>query len=221
MKLLIVEDDLSIANQVKSALMAENHIVELALDGAEGSFLGRSYEYDAIVLDYSLPKKDGLVVCKEIRASGKSTPIIFLSVTDDSEMKIAALNQGADDYMTKPFVFNELHARLRAVHRRPTITTQPELVVDDLVLNSDKQTVTRDGKEIRMTRKEFNILEDLMNHRGNVASRALLMERVWTADSDPFSNTVETHIGTIRKKISCGGKTPLIVTVPGRGYTIE
>ncbi len=200
--------------------MAEKHIVEVAKDGANGSFLARSYLYDAIILDYSLPKKDGLAVCREIRASGKSTPIVFLSVTGDTTVKVAALNYGADDYMTKPFALNELHARLRALNRRPTITAPTTITIGNLSINSDNHTAMLGHKDIYFTRKEFNILEYLMRHRGNVVTRAILMDRAWTAESDPLSNTIETHIVNLRKKLARPGKPHLIVTVPGRGYMI-
>jgi len=220
MKILIVEDDKDIAEMVRSGLAAHNHAVEVAPDGADGSFMARSYDYDAIVLDYSLPKKNGLAVCKEVRVAGKKTPIIFLSGTEEVETKVAALEQGADDYMTKPFSLVELHARLRAVSRRPRDMTQSILCVGDLELNTETQTVKRDGITIGLTRKEFNLLEYFMQHPGVVLSRTMLMEHVWTAERDPFSNTVEAHIANLRRKINLKNKMNLIVNIAGRGYRI-
>ncbi|MFA6315034.1 MAG: response regulator transcription factor [Candidatus Paceibacterota bacterium] len=221
MKILIIEDDLRTANVVRDGLKADDHTVEIASDGAEGSFMARTFEYDAIVLDYSLPKKNGLEVCREVRLAGRTTPILFLSIVDDSDTKIAALNQGADDYMTKPFQLLELYARIRAVTRRPAIINKTCVSVDDLSIDTDRHIVLRGTTRIRMTRKEFNLLEYLMKNTGRVLSRALLMEHVWTADSNPFSNTVEAHIRNIRKKICINHRPDLIANIPGRGYVID
>lgn len=219
MKILIVEDDQDLAQALKESLIAEHYAVDLASDGGDGSFLGKSYEYDTILLDYSLPKKDGLRVCKEIRSAGKSTPIIFLTVIDDLETKIAALNSGADDYMVKPFAFEELHARLKAISRRPAMRTQKgTLTAGDISLDLDTHTVTRAGVEIHLTKKEFGVLEYLLRHKGAVVSRILILEHVWTADSDILSNTIETHIRNIRKKLNLPGKPDLIRNIAGRGY---
>ncbi len=220
MKILLVEDDRDVAELIRRGLAAEFHIVETAADGSDGSFLGRSYDYDVIILDYSLPKKDGLAVCQEVRASGKSTPIIFLSVTDDTDLKVSAFNHGADDYMTKPFSFTELHARIRAITRRTPAAKRAVLTIGDLSLDPNSHTVTRAGKDIHLTRKEFSVLEYLMLNQGTVISRAILMEHVWTADSDPFSNTVETHIRNLRKKIRLDQQDDIIKNIPGRGYMI-
>ncbi|MEK7642096.1 MAG: response regulator transcription factor [Patescibacteria group bacterium] len=220
MKILIVEDDRDLGALIKESLVAKTHTVDVATDGGEGSFLGKSYEYDAIVLDHSLPKKSGLMICKEIRAAGRVAPILFLSVTDTIDTKVSALENGADDYMVKPFSLEELHARLRALNRRPTITRQAILSVDDLTLNLDTSIVMLGNREIRLTKKEFGVLEYLMRHRGTIVSRVLIMEHVWTADADIFSNAVESHIRNIRKKIRRPGKAELITNIPGRGYTM-
>jgi two-component system OmpR family response regulator len=222
MKVLIVEDDRDVAEMVKNGLSSASHTVEIASDGADGSFLARSYDYDAIVLDNSLPKKNGLTVCREIRTSGKTTPIVFLSVNGDENTKISAFEHGADDYMTKPFSIGELQARLRAVTRRAVDVRKPILTLHDLTVDVDKCLVIRSGKEINLTRKEFCLLEYFMRHPETVLSRAVLMEHVWTAESDPFSNTVEAHIRNLRNKLNFGNKKPnLIRNVPGRGYIIE
>lgn len=221
MKILIVEDDKDTAELVRSGLTSEMHTADIAPDGAEGSFLARSYEYDAIVLDYSLPKKDGLMVCKEVRSAGKTTPILFLSINDDTELKVSALNLGADDYLAKPFAFTELSARLRAVTRRVPGAKRSLLKIGNIVLDPGKHQVKRAGKEIRLTRKEFNILEYLLRNQGSIISRALIMEHVWTADSDPFSNTVEAHIRNLRRKINTENMPNLITNIPGRGYMIS
>lgn len=221
MKILIVEDDQQVAENLRIGLAAKSHIVDVANDGIDGSFLGRSYNYDAIILDNSLPKKNGLLVCQEIRSSGKSTPIIFLSVIGDSQAKVTSLENGADDYMTKPFLLAELEARLKAVTRRSPELKSDILKIDDLVLDINKQTVERNSTPIHLTRKEFNLLKYLMLHQGLIMSRSLIMEYVWTAESDPFSNTVEAHIRNIRKKLNIKRKPDLILNIPGRGYVID
>ena len=222
MKILIVEDDKDISRILKDGLSSDSFTVEIAEDGNEGSFLARSYKYDAIILDNSLPKKSGLALCKEIRTAGKSVPIIFLSVTSDTDTKVAALEAGADDYMTKPFSITELRARLKAIARRPEeVKPQDHLVAGVLSLDVNKQVVTRGNKNIALTRKEFAVLEYLIRNSGTVLSRTSIMEHAWTADSDPLSNTVEAHIRNLRKKLNLGGKPNVIINVPGRGYVIE
>lgn len=221
MKYLIVEDDKVLAETVRDWLSANMHTVEIAPDGGEGSFLGKNYDFDAIILDYSLPKKDGLVVCKEIRAAGKLSPILFLSTTTDTDVKVAALENGADDYLTKPFEISELNARLRALTRRPREMKQPMLTIGDLTLDTDKFTLTRGTRAIHLTRKEFSLIEYLMRNAGTVMSRVSLMEHVWTADSDPFSNTVEAHIRNLRKKLNSKNEENMIKNVPGRGYLLD
>lgn len=221
MKILVVDDDRNVAEAVRSSLVPYSHTVEISSDGADGSFMGRSYDYDAIILDYSMPKKDGLSVCKDIRAAGKNTPILFLSVTDDVETKVAAFEGGADDYMTKPFSFDELRARLDAVTRRSPDVKKSTLSVHDIVADLSIHLVTRAGKRVHLTRKEFHMLEYFMRNIGVIISRAQLMEHIWTADCNPFSNTVEAHIRNLRMKLNAGGKPNLIVNVPGRGYVMD
>ena len=221
MKILIIEDDPHIAELIRGALVSETHTVEIARDGADGSFLARSFEYDLIILDYALPKKNGIFVCKEVRDSGRTTPIIFLSVTEDVETKVRALEAGADDYMTKPFLFRELNARIMALSRRPSVLSKPILRIHDLVLDTEKHIVLRANQKIRPTKKEFSLLEYLMRNPGKILSRAVIMEHVWTADSNPFSNTIEAHIRNLRKKINFGNHPDLIVNIPGRGYIID
>jgi two-component system, OmpR family, copper resistance phosphate regulon response regulator CusR len=221
MKVLIVEDDQGIAELLKEGLSAESHSVEIANNGADGSFLARSYDYDAIVLDHSLPKKNGIVVCKEIRAAGKTTPVLFLSITEDTDIKVEAFNAGADDYVTKPFSVKEFSARLKAIGRRSDRMTSTQIQVRDLVLDTETGAVHRAGKLIKLTRKEYSLLEYFMKHPHAVLSRPLIMEHVWAADQDPFSNTVEAHIRNLRKKINEGCKPALIINIPGRGYILD
>lgn len=221
MKVLIVEDDPGVADMVRQGLSAESYAVEVANDGAEGSFLARSYDFDAIILDHSLPKKSGLTICREIRTSGKATPILFLSVDGETETKVTALESGADDYVTKPFSMQELTARVKAITRRSPTVHQNVFRVADLELHAEKRLVTRAGKHIHLTRKEFGLLEYLMKHAGMVVSRTLLLEHIWAADRDALSNTVEAHIRNLRKKLNEDGSPNLIINVQGRGYVLD
>lgn len=200
MKILIVEDDPSISEILKISLEAEAHVVDVAENGTDGSFLGRSYTYDVIILDHALPAKNGLTVCNEIRAVGRTTPIIFLSVDGNTDLKIKALEVGADDYIIKPFSISELKARMKAVVRRNPVVNDSSLKIHDLSLEPSILSAIRDGKRIHLTKKEFALLEYMMRHKGIVLPRTTIMEHVWTADSDPFSNTVEAHIRNLRKK---------------------
>ena len=219
MRILLVEDEDDIIEFLQPALEEECFVLDIAKDGKRGSFLGRSYEYDLIILDNMLPKKDGMEVCKEIRDAGKTTPILMLSVLGNTEKKVELLNAGADDYLSKPFSLVELIARIRALLRRPMNMTDEILKIDDIVLNGKKHTVKIKKKDIYLTKKEFMLLEYLLRNQGTVLSRGMIMEHVWDMNADPFSNTIESHILSLRKKL--GSKSKLIRTIPGRGYKIE
>lgn len=221
MKILVVEDDVATANMIKNGLESGAHTVEVALDGADGSFLARSFEFDAIVLDYSMPKKDGLTVCDEIRQAGKKTPIIFLSIEDETSTKVAALKHGADDYLTKPFSIEELNARLQAITRRTPNGRESIIKIGDLLLDFDKQIASRGDDVLKLTRKEFCLLEFLMSKAGTFQSRAAILEHVWTIESDPLSNTVEVHIKNLRQKMNAGDKANMIINIIGRGYILD
>lgn len=221
MKILLVDDDEGLAKMVANGLVSDGHAVDVAHDGGEGLFLAKAYMHDLIILDYSMPKKDGLEICREIRSIGKTTPIIFLSVNDEVPLKVQALESGADDYMTKPFSIDELRARIKAVTRRPESIRSPVITLADVSLDTESQIVTRQGRIIKITRKEFCLLEYLMRNAGTVLSRAMIMEHVWTADSDLLSNTVESHIRNLRKKINAGGLPELIINISGRGYVMD
>ena len=220
MRALIVEDEKELANVLKKGLREENYSVDIAYDGDKGSYLARTNEYDVIILDNMLPQKTGLEVCKEIRENGITVPIIMLSAVEDTQTKIELLNSGADDYVTKPFSFGELMARINAVRRRPEKVEGDVLAADDLVLDVKKGTVTRSGKNIRLTRKEYGVLEYLMRNPDVIVSRNMLMEHVWDMNADPFSNTIEAHIVSLRKKIDKNGRKKLIHTISGRGYKL-
>jgi len=219
-RILIVEDDKNISAFLKSSLEAENFVADTAEDGEKGSYLARTNDYDLIILDYVMPKKDGLAVCQELRALNKTVPILMLSVKAEIPDRVKLLNVGVDDYVAKPFSFHELLARIRAILRRPRLVQNNPLKFADLVLDSERQMVWKGKKEIYLTRKEFLLLEYFMKNAGRVLSRGLIMEHVWSIDGDPFSNTIEAHILNLRRKVD-DGKKKLIHTVPGRGYKLD
>jgi DNA-binding response OmpR family regulator len=221
MRILLIEDEAGIVNFLKVGLESEYFVVDVARDGEEGSYLARTNTYDVIILDNTLPKKDGVEVCTDIRQAGNNTPIIILSARSEMETKINLLNSGADDYVTKPFSLEELIARIRALLRRPKDLSSDILEIDDLVLDTKQHTVKRGDHDIYLTRKEFMLLELLLRKKGSVVSRGSIIEHVWDMNADPFSNTLESHILNIRKKITTPGKSSLIQTVPGIGYKIE
>ncbi len=221
MRILVIDDDKDIREFLKKNLQMESFVVDTAGNGEDGSYMGRVHEYDLILLDNIMAKKNGLEVCRDIRSSGKTTPIIMLSVESEISDKVAVLNAGADDYVTKPFSYKELSSRIRALLRRPKAMVAPSLRIADLTLDSMSQKVRRGTRDIYLTRKEFALIEYLMRHSGNVVSRSALMEHVWNDELDPFSNTIEAHILNLRKKIDAASRRKLIQTVPGRGYKID
>ncbi len=221
MRILLIEDEKGIVDFLKPSLEAEPFVVDIAIDGERGSYLGRTNDYDLIVLDNILPKKNGLEVCKEIRKAGKTLPILVLSVKTETITKIELLNAGADDYLSKPFSLEELRARIRALLRRPKQIESEILTINDLTLDMKRCAVRRGKKEIYLTRKEFMLLEYLIRNPGIVLSRGMIMEHVWDMNADPFSNTIESHILSLRRKINFPGKKKLIHTISGRGYKID
>ncbi|MES2225843.1 MAG: response regulator transcription factor [Patescibacteria group bacterium] len=221
MRALVVDDEQGVRDMLAENLKAQCFAVDTAEDGTEGSYLARTNEYDIVILDNMLPEKTGAAVCQEIRRTGRAVPILVLSVLSDTWRKVELLNSGADDYMIKPFSVDELMARVRALMRRPPQMEGDTLSIDDLVLDTKQQSVKRGGVGIYLTRKEFMLLEYLMRNQGNVLSRGMIMEHVWDMTSDPFSNTIESHILSLRRKIDTPKHTKLIYTVPGRGYKID
>lgn len=221
MRILVVEDDQGIRAFLKKSLEAECFAVDVAEDGEKGSYLGRTNDYDLIILDYNLPKKNGYEVCQDLRLAKKHVPIIVLSVESDIPTKIELLNMGADDYLTKPFSFDELMARIRALLRRQPVVQNEVLNLDDLMVDFRKHLVRRGKKDIYLTRKEFMLLEYLLKNQDQVISRGALMEHVWDGSGDLFSNTIETHVLMLRKKIDAHTPRKLIHTIPGRGYKLS
>lgn len=221
MRALVVDDEEELREVLADNLRTLCFAVDTAADGTEGSYLARTNSYDIILLDNMLPEKSGVAVCSDIRNTGKNVPIIVLSVLSDSWRKVELLNAGADDYLVKPFSFDELSARIRALLRRPTDVIGDVFQLDDLVLDTKQQSVKRAGKGVYLTRKEFTLLEYLMRHPGVVLSRGMILEHVWDILSDPFSNTIESHIRGLRKKLELPGTRKLIYTIPGRGYKVD
>jgi two-component system OmpR family response regulator len=221
MRALIVDDEKEIRELLCKHLRSECFAVDSAETGTEGSYLARTNDYDVIVLDNMLPQKQGLQICEEIRAAGKSTPILVLSVLGESKQKTHLINAGADDYMVKPFSFDELMARIHALLRRPQHFEGSILILESLSLDVKQQRLRKDGVTIYLTRKEFMLLEYLMRNQGTVMSRGMIMEHVWDMTSDPFSNTIESHVLSLRKKIGDTATHRYIQTVPGRGYKVD
>jgi DNA-binding response OmpR family regulator len=219
MRILVVEDEKKIRDYLKEHLQPECYEVDVTETGEEGIKLIRLNDYDLVILDNVLPGKHGVDVCREVRAHKITVPIIILSVLSKPSDKVELLKAGADDYLSKPFSFKELLARMEALLRRPKQIQEEVLKVRDLELNIDTHVVTRAGEEIKLTRKEFMLLRYFMKNKGFVLSRSMLIDHVWDMNADPFSNTIEAHIVSLRKKIG-DKKQELIQTIPARGYKI-
>jgi DNA-binding response OmpR family regulator len=222
MHLLIVEDDRSLADLLRRGLIQERHTVEVSHEGTDGLDRAESGDYDAMVLDVMLPGIDGLEIARRMRASGADTPILMLTARDSLHDRLRGFDAGADDYLSKPFAFEELLARLRAITRRSSGHADDDrLVVGDLVLDRRAHEVTRSGTSLELTPKEFALLEYLMRHPGQVLSRTLILERVWDYGFDSFANVVDATIRRLRKAVDDGFDFPLIHTVRGVGYKIK
>lgn len=223
MRILVVEDERRIADTIKKGLEQERMIVDVAYDGEEGWDLAESGIYDVVVLDLMLPKMDGMAVCRKLREANIFTPILILTAKGQVEDKVTGLDGGADDYLTKPFSFEELVARIRALSRRPQAVEREIIKVADLVLNPPEHTVKRGNNNITLTGREFSLLEYLMRNPGRVVTREQIINHVWNFDSDVLPNTVEVYIRSLRNKIERKFKdrNPLIQTVRGFGYKIS
>lgn len=223
MKLLLIEDDERIAGALKVGLSDEGYAVDVEHDGLAGLAAARGDDYDAIILDGMLPELDGLEVLRQLRESGKSTPVIMLTARGAQQDIIGGLDGGADDYLIKPFAFDELLARLRALLRRPSVSLGETLSADDVVLDPARRTVLRDGQPVALSTKEFAILEYLLRNRGQVVSKDKLIQQVWDFDADILPNTVEVFVNYLRRKLDkpFPKSRPLIQTVRGAGYMIK
>jgi DNA-binding response OmpR family regulator len=220
MRVLLVEDDSRIAHFVAKGLREQTYAVDVVGSGEEALYQAAINTYDLIVLDVMIPAPDGFAVCKELRNSGQRMPILMLTARDAVEDRIEGLDCGADDYLTKPFEFRELLARLRALLRRPSGLQPARFVVADLVVDTTGQTVSRGGKAIPMTAKEYALVEFLARNAGRVVGRAEIAEHVWDEEFDPFSNLIEVYINRVRRKIDTGSAKPLLHTRRGAGYVL-
>jgi heavy metal response regulator len=221
MRILVVEDERRIAAFIKRGLEEEHYAVDVAYDGEEALDWVAMVDYDLIVLDVLLPKKDGVEVCRELRAQGNKVPILMLTARDAIEDRVQGLDSGADDYLVKPFAFQELLARIRALLRRSGEIKTPRLQVGDLVLDTLTHQATRGGQVIELTAREYALLEFLMRHPGQVLSRTQISEHVWNYDFFTTSNVVDVYIRYLRRKIDKGFEVKLLQTVRGVGYKIE
>lgn len=219
MRVLIVEDEEKMADLIKRGLEEEGIDAEVANDGNAGLEMGRSGQFDLILLDVSLPGRDGFEIARELREARVKTPILMLTARDTTEMKVKGLDSGADDYMTKPFAFAELLARIRALMRRTEDVTK--LQVGDLTLDLITRRVTRDGTEVQLTSKEFMLLEYFMRHPDEILSREVLSEKVWNEKFDALTNVIDVYINYLRNKIDRNFEPKLIHTVRGVGYMLK
>lgn len=221
MRILIVEDERRLSNIIKKGVIEDGFAVDQAFDGEEGLYLGESEEYDLIILDLMLPKISGLDVCRELRKKNIKIPILMLTAKSTTQDKVAGLDSGADDYITKPFSFLEFRSRIHAIIRRSQKDSSPILKISDLEADPLKHVVKRAGEKIDLTPKEFSILEFLMRHKGEVITRTMIIEHVWDYNFDGMSNVVDVFVASLRKKIDSVSKNKLIQTIHGVGYRID
>ncbi|MBI1966511.1 MAG: response regulator transcription factor [Gemmatimonadetes bacterium] len=221
MKILVVEDDRKVAGFIEQGLREEGYAVDVAPDGDEATMLAHVYEYDLVVLDVMLPKKTGLQVANELRREGRKTPILMLTARDTTEDVVRGLDAGADDYLTKPFKFDELLARVRALVRRGGAGRTELLSYGPLELDRLKHKVRVDGKHLELTPKEFHLLQHFLLHPEEVVRRTELLEKVWDMHFDPESNVVDVHVGNLRRKLKAASGKELIQTVRGVGFRLQ
>jgi two-component system, OmpR family, response regulator len=223
MRILVVEDEHKIANSIKKGLEQENYAVDVAYDGETGYDLAFCEEYDLILLDLMLPDMSGIEICSKLRKNNNHTPILILTAKGQISDKVEGLDSGADDYLTKPFSFEELLARIRALVRRPKDTViNQQITIADLTLDSKHFTVNRSGVEIKLSSKEFSLLEYLMRNAAKIVTKDQIIEHVWDYESDILPNTIEVYIKNLRNKIDSPftNSTPLIHTIRGFGYKL-
>lgn len=220
MRILLVEDEKALSDVVKKGLTELGFAVDRAFDGEEGLFLAGEENYDLIILDLMLPKMDGVTVCKNLREKKVDTPILMLTAKNQLEDKVTGLNAGADDYLTKPFEFAEVKARINALLRRNYRQIENVIQIGDLIIDPLKRIVERNGKVIDLTPKEFAILEYLARHKDEPVTRTQITEHTWDYNFDSLSNIVDVFIATLRKKIDGNQKRKLIHTVHGVGYVM-
>lgn len=221
MRILLIEDEVRLSHYIKKGLVENGFAVDQAHDGEEGLYLSQQESYDIIILDIMLPKISGIEVCNKLRKSKKTTPILMLTARGEVDDKIKGLNSGADDYLTKPFIFAELKARINALLRRSYRQESTLLSIDKLELDPVSHTVTRDKNPLKLTPKEFAILELLLRRKNEVVTRTQIIEHVWDYNFDSMSNVVDVFIGTLRRKVDKNQRIKLIHTLHGVGYMIS
>ncbi len=221
MNLLIVEDEEMLADSLQRGLSEAGYTVSVVGDGEAAIEEIRTHSYDLVLLDLRLPKKSGIDVCRELRTEGNRTPIIMLTALDSIESKVDGLESGADDYLTKPFSFQELIARIHACLRRAVSTTQTMFTIDDLVVDTLTRSVRRGGQPISLSSKEFSLLEYLLRNINTVLSRAQIAQQVWNISSDTGTNVIDVYINFLRQKLNTGSRRQLIHTVYRAGYVLK
>jgi two-component system copper resistance phosphate regulon response regulator CusR len=220
-RILLVEDDTRMARVIAKGLREQTYAVDLAGDGQEAVYLGSINEYDLVILDVMLPLKDGHAVCRELRANGVRTPILMLTARGSVDDRVTGLDSGADDYLTKPFDFKELLARIRALLRRAAVFRPPVMRVADLMLNTASHAVARGGRSVNLTAKEYALLEFLILNQGKVVGREQIAQHVWDENFDPFSNVIDVYIKRLRAKLDANSERRLIHTRRGEGYLLQ
>ena len=221
MRILVIEDEKKIADFIKRGLKEEGYAVDAAYDGEEGYFLAKTNEHDLIVLDIMLPKMDGITLCRKLREMKISAPILMLTAKGTVKDKVAGLDAGADDYLAKPFAFEEFLARIRAILRKKDLPGSTKLIAEDLELDLLTHKVARANKEISLTSREYALLEYLMRNPGTVITRTMISEHVWDINFDTFTNVIDVYISYLRDKIDRGHAKKLIHTMRGRGYILK
>ena len=221
MRILVVEDDKKVAGFIKKGLEEETYAVDVAYDGEDGLHLVSEGQYDLIILDIMLPKIDGLEILSQLRDQGRDTPILLLTAKDAVDDRVTGLNKGADDYLTKPFAFSELLARVRVLLRRGKAEVKTTLQISDLTLDLVSHNVNRGGDEIELTGKEYSLLEYFMRNQEKVLTRTMIAEHVWDYNFDTFTNVIDVYINHLRKKIDKGRESKLLHTLRGVGYIMK
>jgi two-component system copper resistance phosphate regulon response regulator CusR len=219
-RILLVEDEPRVAAFVAKGLREQAYAIDIARDGEEGLYFAAVNTYDLLILDVMLPLKDGYTVCRELRRTGTRTPILMLTARDAVDDRVAGLDCGADDYLTKPFDFKELLARLRALSRRSAEVRPAVIRVADLILNTANHAVSRAGKRVSLTAKEYSFLEFLVLNENRIVNREQIAQHVWDENFDPFSNVIDVYVRRLRTKIDAGFDRPLIHTRRGEGYML-